>query len=181
MTAQLFIALLVVAVLLVYLVIAVRTWVRVRGKRLVVCPETKLPVAVKVDVGHAVASALWERPELQLTSCSRWPERGECAQPCVRQIETAPDATSPRAIAAHFFGNEHCVICSHPIEPPGHMTLQPGFMNPETHEVDTWDGLPLQDLARAMATWRPLCANCTLAESFRRTFPDRSTDRERHV
>ena len=180
MTAPLFISLLVVAVLLVYLVIAVRTWARVRGARLVVCPETKVPVVVNVDVGHAVASALWERPEVRLESCDRWSERGECAQPCVPQIETAPDATNPRAIAAYFFGKEHCVICSHPIEAPSRMTLQPGFMNPETREVDTWDGLPLQDLPRAMATWRPLCANCTIAEMSRQQFPDRVTDRLPH-
>ena len=98
MTAPLFVSLLVVAVLLVYLVIAVRTWARIRGARLVVCPETKQPVVVNVDVGHAVASALWERPEVRLTSCDRWSERGGCAQPCVRQIETTPDATHGFAV-----------------------------------------------------------------------------------
>jgi hypothetical protein len=94
MTAPLFIALVFVAVLLVYLVIAARTWARARGARIVVCPETRLPVAVNVDVGHAVASALWEKTDLKLTSCTRWPERQDCDQPCVRQIEVAPSASS---------------------------------------------------------------------------------------
>ena len=48
MTAQLFIVLLLLTVLLVYIVVATRTWVHVRGSRVVTCPETQKPVAVKV-------------------------------------------------------------------------------------------------------------------------------------
>lgn len=180
MTTSLFIALVFVAVLLVYLVIAARTWAHARGTRIVVCPETRLPVAVTVDVGHAVTSALWEKTDLRLASCTQWPERQDCDQPCVRQIEVAPSETSPKTIAAHFFRKQRCAICAHPIEPPNSMTLQPGFMDPATRKVDTWDDVPAQDLPRAIATWRPLCSNCTLAESFRQKFPDRVTDRERH-
>lgn len=179
MTAPLYIALFFVAVLLVYLVIAVRTWTRARGPRIVVCPETQRPVAVNVDVGHAITSALWEKADLRLTSCSQWPDHEGCDQPCVRQIEAAPSETEPRTIAAHFFSNARCAICNRPIEPLSRMTLQPGFMNPSTRMVDTWDDVPPQDLPQAIATWRPLCSNCTLAESFRQKFPDRVTERER--
>ena len=180
MTAPLFIALLILAVLLVYLAIAVQTWARTRGTRLVVCPETSAAVAVKVDVGHAVASALWEQTEVRLTSCSRWPERHDCGQPCARQIEIAPAETAPRTIAARFFPKERCAICYRRIAPPSHITLQPGFMNPATRRVHPWNDVPPQDLSRAIASWRPLCADCTQAELFRQTFPDRVTDRERH-
>src|SRR4051812_7576312 len=180
MTAQLFIALLVFAVLVVYLVIAVRTWSRVRGARVVVCPETQKPVSVRVDVGHAVATAVWEKPDVTLTSCSRWPERQDCDQPCVHQIETAPDETTPKVIAAHFFKTERCAICTRPIEPPSSHALQPGFMDPVTHHVETWNELRPQDLPEAIATRRPLCSNCTRAESFRQRFPERSTDRRAH-
>ena len=177
MTAQLFIALLVLAVLVVYLVIAARTWSQVHGTRVVVCPETEKPVAVKVDVGHAVASALWEKADLRVAACTRWPERQDCDQPCVHQIETASSETSPKTIAAHFFTGERCAICARPIEAPSAVTLPPGFMDPATHKVQAWDEVPPQDLAEAMATRRPLCSNCTLAETFRQRYPDRVTDR----
>jgi hypothetical protein len=180
MTPQLFIILLVLAVLVVYLVIAIRTWSHVHGARVVVCPETQKPVAVKVDVGHAVTTAVWEKADLRLTSCSRWPERQDCDQPCVRQIETAPAETAPKTIAAHFFTGERCAICTRPIEAPNAATLQPGFMDPATHRVQSWDDVPPQDLAEAIATRRPLCSNCTLAETFRQRFPDRVTDRRPH-
>jgi hypothetical protein len=180
MTAQLFILLLLLAVLMVYIVIATRTWAHVRGSRVVTCPETQKPVAVKVDVWHAVASAVWEKPDLKLTTCTRWPERADCDQPCVRQIETAPEETSPKVIAAHFFGKERCAICTKPIEPPASLTLQPGFLDPATHKVQSWVEVPPQDLPAAIAIQRPLCANCTLAESFRQRYPDRVTDRQSH-
>jgi hypothetical protein len=180
MTTQLFIALLVFCVLVTYLVIAIRTWARVRGARIVTCPETQTSVAVRVDVGHAVTSAMWEKPDVKLTSCSRWPEREDCDQPCVHQIELAPSETSPKTIAAHFFSKERCAICRRPIEPPSAMTLQPGFMEPVTRTVQSWEEVPPQDLAEAIAHRRPLCSNCTLAESFRQRFPDRVTDRRPH-
>jgi hypothetical protein len=180
MTLPLIMVLMAMAVLTVYLVIATRTWLRVRGARIVVCPETQQPVAVRVDVGHAVATAIREKPDLTLTSCSRWPERHECDQACVTQIETAPSETDPRTIAARYFGAEHCAICARRIEAPGPVTLQPGFMDPGTHIVKRWDEIPPQDLPAAIATRRPLCSNCTLAESFRQRFPERVTDRRPH-
>jgi len=180
MTAPLFIVLLLIIVLAVYFVIAVRTWMRVHGARVVICPETQQPVAVRVDVGHAMASAVWEKPDLRLTACTRWPERAGCDQPCVGQIESEPADTNPKVIAAHFFSHERCAICGAPIEAPGAMTLAPGFMDRATHTVQRWDEVPPQDLPAAIATRHPLCANCTLAESFRQRFPDRVTDRRPH-
>jgi hypothetical protein len=180
MTAQLFIVLLLLAVLTVYIVIATRTWLHVHGSRVVICPETQKPVAVKVDVGHAVATAVWEKPDLKLTSCTRWPERAGCDQPCVRQIESEPSETSPKMIAGHFFTKEKCAICRKPIEAPSAMTLQPGFMDPATHKVQSWEEVSPQDLPAAIATRHALCANCTLAETFRQRFPERVTDRRPH-
>jgi hypothetical protein len=60
------------------------------------------------------------------------------------------------------------------------MALQPGFMDPATHKVESWNEIPPQDLPLAIATRRPLCSNCTVAESFRQRFPERVTDRRRH-
>jgi len=173
MTASLFIALLALAVLLVYLIIAVRTWVDVHGAHVVICPATQSPAAIDVDVGHAVASRLWEKADLRVASCSRWPEGQDCDRPCVRQIEIAPSETHPRTIAARFFGTQRCAICTRPIEPLSAFTLQPGFMNPATRRVDSWDDIAPQELPRAVADWRPLCSTCTLSESSRQKFPDR--------
>src|SRR4029079_11449551 len=139
MTTQFFIALVFAMVLSVYVAIATRTWVRVRGRRVVVCPETQKPVTVTLDVGRAMATAVWEKADLALTSCTRWPERKDCDQACVRQIEIAPFDTLPKELARRYFMEQHCSICQRPIEPPGSITLHPGFMHPITHKVNSWD------------------------------------------
>ena len=180
MTASLFFMLSILAVLLVSLVVAVRAWLHVRGARLVVCPETQMPAAVSVDVGHAIATALREKPDLRLTSCSRWPERHDCDQPCVQQIEAAPSETRAETIATHFFDRERCAICRCRIEPSRGVSQQPGFMHPVTRQVARWNELPTETLPRAIAAWRPLCSNCTLKELFRQRFPDSVTDRLPH-
>jgi hypothetical protein len=180
MTLPLIMGLMALAVLTVHFVVAMRTWLRVRGARIVVCPETERPVAVRVDVGHAMATAIREKPDLKLTSCTRWPERQDCDQPCVQQIETAPSETDPRTIAARFFGKAHCAICARRIETPSAIAPQPGFMDPASHKAERWDEIPPQDLPSAIATRRPLCSNCTVAETFRQRFPDRVTDRRPH-
>lgn len=177
MTTQLFVPLVLGLVLAVYLGIAIRTWFRLRGKRVVVCPETQKPAGVTVDVGHAAATAMWEKADVRLATCSRWPERKDCEQPCVTQIEASPDETRAKSIAASFFEGKRCAVCQRAIDPPNAATLQPGFINPVSHEVQAWDAVPPQDLPDAIATRHPLCSNCTLAETFRQRFPDRVVDR----
>jgi hypothetical protein len=177
MSIQVLVPLLLGAVLVVYLGIAIRTAYRLRGKRVVICPETQQPAGVAIDVGHAATTAVWEKADVRLKTCSRWPERHDCDQPCVAQIEREPDETRTKRIATHFFQGKSCTICHKPIEPPNAATLQPGFMNPADHAVQAWDEVAPEALPEATAAHLPLCANCTLAESFRQRFPDRVVDR----
>ena len=80
-------------------------------------------------------------------------------------------------MAAHFFEGQRCAICQHAIDPINAATLQPGLLDQVTHEASAWDEIPAQDLPEAFRVRKPICANCTLAESFRRRFPDRVVDR----
>ena len=177
MTTQLFVLLLIGTVLVVYFGIALTTWLRLRGTRIVYCPETHKPAAVKVDVGHAAVTAVWERADLTLAACSRWPERAGCDQACAAQIVEAPDETRARTIAGHFFEGARCAICQTRIEPIHSATLQPGLLDPVTRDVAAWDEVPADQLLDQFQVRMPICANCTLAESFRRRFPDRVVDR----
>src|SRR5262245_6118179 len=179
-SSQLFATIVLAAVLLTYVGVAWRTWARLRGKRVVVCPATKQPAAVSVDVEHAVATALLGKTDLRLTACSRWPERGRCQQPCVNQIEIREFDTRPGTLAARFFATRRCAICQCLIEPLSALTLQPGFMDPATGRVEAWDEIEPQDLPGAIVTRRPLCSTCTLAESFRDRYPDEVAGRRVH-
>lgn len=177
MSTQLFILLLIGTVLAVYAGIALAAWIRLRGTRVVTCPETKKPAAVTIDTGHAAITAVWEKADLTLATCSRWPERRACDQGCVPQIVENGDETRAGTLAAHFFEGKRCAICQSRLEAMHSATLQPGLLNPVTRDVLAWDELPAQDLPEDFKSWQPICPNCTLAESFRRRFPDRVVDR----
>jgi hypothetical protein len=177
MTTQLFAILLIGAVLAVNFVIALTAWLRVRGTRIVSCPETHKPAAVRVDAGHAAVTAVWEKADLRLTACARWPERAGCDQACTAQIVQAPQETRARTIAGHFFEGARCAICRHGIEPIHGAMLQPGLLDPVTRDMVAWDEVPAEQLFDVFMARLPICANCTLAESLRRRFPDRLLER----
>src|SRR5579864_2993049 len=70
---------------------AARAYFNYRGTRLIRCPETRAPEAIKIKAGTAAAQSLWCDPELRLSKCSRWPERHDCGQECLSQVEADPE------------------------------------------------------------------------------------------
>src|SRR5689334_15066870 len=89
-----------------------------RGKRVVVCPETRKYVAVDVDAVHAAATANEEEAELRLSSCTRWPERADCDQDCVYQIANAPEDCAVRKMLEDFYEGRSCVLCKKHLSGP---------------------------------------------------------------
>src|SRR5271154_5919039 len=71
---------------------ALRMYLKFRGKRLVSCPETHRPAAVRIGAGKAAFKAAVGNEQLRLSECSRWPEREGCGQDCLAQIQEAPKA-----------------------------------------------------------------------------------------
>jgi len=178
MTAQLFVVVLLGIVLAVYLGIALHAWFRMRGARVVVCPETHQPAAVEVDAAHAAVSAMWENADVRLKTCNRWPERKDCDQACAAQIAIAPHDTLATAILQKYFAGKRCAICKRTIDGIHVAQPHPGLLNVATHETLDWDEIPTQNLPDALATHLPVCANCQVSETFRRRFPDLVTDRD---
>lgn len=70
------------------------SYFRYRGKRLVNCPETLKAEAVDVAARTAAASAFVGWRTLRLDRCSRWPERQNCGQACLKQIAADPETVS---------------------------------------------------------------------------------------
>ena len=95
MTLTVLIALVVivlgVGLFVVRAVPAVRAYLEFRGKRLVTCPETQKPAAIDVAAGEAAVGAFLSEPTLRLKECSRWPERADCGQDCLQQVEANPE------------------------------------------------------------------------------------------
>jgi hypothetical protein len=72
------------------LTMAVRSYLRYRGKRVITCPETANHAAVHVNVVNAAREAAFGKHHIRLDQSSRWPERQNCGQECPSQIEAHP-------------------------------------------------------------------------------------------
>ncbi len=154
-----------------------RWYLKFRGKRLVTCPETNRPTAVEVDAKRAAAKAVFGKPHLQLSECSRWPERRDCAQTCLTQIESAPEECLVRTIVEKWYTGKTCIYCRRRIDQiDGWGYHRPALLDPERKTVQ-WKEVPAEKLPDLLATHPPVCWNCHLAETFRRLHPELVVDR----
>ncbi|MBI2221202.1 MAG: hypothetical protein HYU53_08330 [Acidobacteria bacterium] len=175
MSGAMYVVLVLVGVAAFFVVMALRAYVTYRGVRVVTCPETKRPAAVRVDAAHAAVSAAWDHTELRLDQCSRWPERGDCAQPCLHEIAAAPQDCLVRSILGRWFAGKTCVFCHKPIALFTH-AQQPALRDPDGHTFD-FAALPAEDLIARLPEFDPVCFDCHIAEQFRADYPERVLDR----
>lgn len=162
--------------LLVRLVTSLRSYFKLRGKRLVTCPETNRPAAVAIDAQRAAREPIVGSPHLRLSECSRWPERQCCGQECLRQIELAPEDCLVRNIVTRWYEGKKCAYCGrliHEVEWLGH---KPALMNAEQKTV-YWDSVPAEKLPEVFASYAPVCWDCHITETFRREHPELVVDR----
>jgi hypothetical protein len=156
-----------------------RAYLKMRGKRVVVCPETRRHVAVEVDAARAAATAAaGGEPELRLRSCTRWPERSDCDQDCVHQIERAPEDCAVRKMLADFYEGRSCAVCRRPVGEIHWDDHKPALLRPEDGRTFGWRDIAPETLPRVLETHLPACWNCHVAATFRREHPEMVTDRD---
>jgi hypothetical protein len=158
---------------------ALRTYLKFRGKRLVSCPETHQAAAVRVAAGKAALEATVGNQELRLSECSRWPERGNCPQGCLAQIEEAPKACLVWTIISRWYQGQKCVYCRKPFGEIHWHDHPPALVDNERRTVQ-WDEIRAEKLQEALGTHFPVCWNCHIAEAFRREHPELVVDRPAH-
>jgi hypothetical protein len=152
---------------------------RYRGTRLITCPETRQPAAVKVDAAGAVFTALAGHATLELKDCTRWPEKRNCGQECLRQIEAAPENCLVRNILAAWYRDKACVFCRKPLGEMHWLEHKPAVLGPEGRTRE-WSEIPAPEIPDVLATHQPVCWDCHMAETFRRQFPELVTERPEH-
>lgn len=168
-----------VAFLLYRLAVALRLWLRLRGERLVVCPETKQPAAVALAAGQAAAKAVTGTPAWRLSDCSRWPERENCGQDCLSQIEADPEGCLVWNIVNRWYADKVCVLCLKPFGTINWHDHRPALLDANRNTVQ-WTEVSPENLPEVFATHWPVCWNCHIAESFRRQHPELVLDRPKH-
>lgn len=155
----------------------IRAYFEYRGKRLITCPETQTTEAVDVAASEAAMSAFLAEPTLRLKQCSRWPERQDCGQECLQQIEVDPENCLVWNIVSQWYEGKNCVICHKPVGKLRHLDHAPGLLGPD-HKTVEWRELRPEQLPEVFSTHRPVCWNCHVTELFRRMHPELVTDRD---
>jgi hypothetical protein len=156
----------------------VRTWLQVRGTRLVECPDTHQPVAVEVDVKHLLATEIGGSSEYRLRDCSRWPEKAGCGQMCLAQIEEAPEQCLVRNILGHWYEGKACALCGHAIAPV-HWHDHRAALKMADDRVLEWSEVPVEQLPTLLPAARAVCWSCMIAEGFRQRHPELVIERPR--
>lgn len=156
--------------------IAARQFVKLRGKMLVTCPETQKTAAVEVANGHAAMGAMVNQQHMELNECSRWPERSDCGQNCLHQIEEDPVSHQAWNIVSRWFDGKECVYCGKPVKELSHFDRTPALMHTGGNTTE-WDQLPPENLPDELSISMPVCWSCHMIETFRRKHPDLVVER----
>ena len=159
--------------------VALRVYLKYRGDRLVVCPETRKPAAVEVAAGRAAAGGAAGRLKLRLSDCSRWPEREDCGQDCLSQVEADPANCLVWNIVNAWYAGKNCTLCGKPFGTINWHDHRPALLDIERKTVQ-WIDVPPEHLPEVFATHWPVCWDCHIAESFRRRHPELITERRPH-
>jgi hypothetical protein len=154
-----------------------RSWWQFSGRRVISCPETAQPAGVTLNALRAAFSSLVVNPSLRLSDCSRWPERAGCGQECLRQIETSPDGCLVRHIIENWYEGKSCAACGQPI---GRIPLagsKPALLLADRTTAE-WENIPAERLAETLASSKPVCFGCHMAQTLVREHPHLVVDRE---
>lgn len=158
---------------------ALRAYFKLRGKRIVECPETHQPAGVRVAAGKAALEAVIGSSRISLSECSRWPEKEGCGQECLAQIKDAPEACLVSTIVNRWYQGKPCVYCQKPFGEI-HWHDHPPALVDEQRKTIQWNEVPVENLEQILATHWPVCWSCHVAETFRREHPELVVDRPAH-
>ena len=157
----------------------VRTSQRFGGERVIICPETGKQAMVEVDARHAALTNLIGQADLRLEHCTRWPIKQDCGQDCLLQFDVAPDECLVRSVLEKWYRAKTCAFCKRPFDEVHIIDHKPALLNPEGVTV-AWTEIPLAGVNEAMASCKPVCWNCHIAQTFHRQHVDLVVERYVH-
>lgn len=150
--------------------ISLQSYFRNRGRRTVICPDNREPVTVEMDNKHAFKTALCGQEHTRLQSCSRWPEKGECRQECLAQVDPTPE--NLERLLKKWYQGKTCAMCERPLSAADWRRGRLALLN-EKEKLFELRHMHLQDLPSALDRMAPLCWNCHQEERVRQAAPPR--------
>ena len=173
MTTLLYLVVVLVAAGLLYALLRrpVSEYYRMRGTRVIACPENEQPAAVTVDARRAALTAAAGHERLRLDSCSRWPEKAGCGQECLKQIEAQPTDCLVRTQVDRWYADKSCAICGKPLGQVEWAAHAPALRAPDGRTLE-WRDVKPETMFEVMGSHAAVCWDCHVAETFRRQRPD---------
>ena len=173
MTTLLYLVVVLVAAGLLYALLRrpVSEYYRMRGTRVIACPENEQPAAVTVDARRAALTAAAGHERLRLDSCSRWPEKAGCGQECLKQIEAQPTDCLVRTQVDRWYADKSCAICGKALGQVEWAAHAPALRAPDGRTLE-WRDVKPETMFQVMASHAAVCWDCHVAETFRRQRPD---------
>jgi hypothetical protein len=158
------------------LTIAVRTYRHYHGERVITCPETRKPAAVHIDLGGAAREALFGKATIHLDQCSRWPERQNCGQECLSEVNADPEKCLVWNMVDQWYHGKSCAYCQKPFGDIRWHDRHPALLGPDRNVVQ-WNEVAAENLPGIFQNYLPVCWNCYIAETYRREHSDRVVER----
>ena len=156
---------------------AIRVYARFRGERLVSCPKDKQTAAVRVAAGEAAADSVRGKAQISLKQCSHWPERGNCGQECLTQIENDPEGCLVWNKVQQWYRGRSCAYCQQPIEKVRWHNHRPAVLSPDG-KTTLWNDLSIEKLPEVFEKHLPVCWSCRIAKTFQAHYPEKVVHRE---
>jgi hypothetical protein len=114
--------------------------------------------------------------DIRLKDCSRWPERKDCGQECLDDIEASPEDCLVRTILTQWYDGKKCALCDKTFGEINWLDRKPALMslgNPSRE----WSEIPPEEIWNVLGTALAVCWNCHMAEKFRLRYPELVVDR----
>lgn len=150
--------------------LALQDYYKNRGRHGVRCPDNGQPVDVEVDNEYAFQTSLRGLEHSRLQSCSRWPEKGDCGQECLAQVDPSPE--NLERLLLKWSDGKGCAICARAIVPDDWRQGRLAVLN-QHHELFELRDMPAEDLQSTLEHTCPLCWKCHQEERERQAKPHR--------
>lgn len=147
-----------------------------RGRRSAICPDNHQRVDVEVDRKFSFWTAWRGKEHTRLQFCSRWPEKGDCGQECLIQVDPTPENIE-RYLALRNDGKA-CGMCGILLTPRDWRQGRLGLLDENLNLVEMRN-IEMEQLPFLLEKGRPLCWNCHQEEREHQARPHRVLKGER--
>jgi hypothetical protein len=142
-----------------------RSYLRYRNQMVVTCPETERQVGVDVDARRAAITGSVGKGSLRLTHCTRWPEKQDCGQECLSQIETSPEGCMVKKRLEAWYQGKTCACCDKGIGEIRWHEHKPALVSPD-HNLLQWEDVGAEEVTEVLSSHQPVCGTCNFAEKW---------------